>query len=181
MSHPSFVPPRYDSLPLPCPPLNLNQCLQNYFLVRSFQENWTENNRIHLNVWRPAFGNLAAGEHYFQWHRPGNCTPFFSICFLCCPAFNSPSPIWYNYINPLYNTPVIFCVWDTLPDYIPPLVLDILDPISLYHGWDLNYIADFLDLWIDHFTRPVSPTTTDCHELKFYSPRLSNFVPRFAT
>ena len=165
MSRPSFLPSRYDDLPLPCPPLNLNRCLQNYFLVRSFQENWTEKEHIHLNVWRPAFGNLAAGEHYFQWHQPGNRTPFFSICFLCCPAFNSSSPIWYNYINPLYNTPVVFCVWDTLPDYIPSLVLDILDPISLYHGWDLSYITNFLDLWIDHFTRPVSPITTDTHPL----------------
>ena len=165
MSRPPFIPPRYNSLPLPCPPLNLNQYLQNYFLVRSFQENWTEKERIHLKVWRPAFGNLAAGEHHFQWHQKGDHKPFFTICFICCPAFNSPNPIWYNYTNPLFGSPSVFCIWDTLPNFIPSLVLDVLDPIAIYNSWDLLYITDFLDLWIEHFTRPISPTTSIAHPL----------------
>src|SRR6201992_3085713 len=103
------------SLPLvvdfaqPLPPMDLDRHLPNYLLVRSFQKNWSLGAFIHVPVSCPALRDLAAGDHYFKWRIPGNTYLVISVLFACCPAYDSPNPVYTAHQPPRFKGLSVLC------------------------------------------------------------------------
>src|SRR5579864_4681392 len=108
----------FNPLPVPTPPIDHTAHINNYYLLRSFQKNWSLDSLVHLSVPRHAFNQLAAGEHYFEWRVAGNPFPIVSVCFIACPALESATPITYSHLATRFKgSPFISSITQSLTTF----------------------------------------------------------------
>jgi DNA-binding XRE family transcriptional regulator len=158
----SSTVPRPSFLSLPPPgrlQLNLREYISNYYLYRSFEKNWSTGSVIHVPVPRFAFGDIVAGEHYFEFRVDGNPNPVWSLCFSLCPAFDFPKPLTYSCQSSLFNGTSSYILWSTVPTELPNHIYSIVETLKLNHDTrDLGDSFWILDLFLKDFHRPTSPT-----------------------
>ena len=147
-------------LPANPPPLDLTAFINNYYLLRSFQKNWSSRELLHITVPRPALRDIAAGEHYFEWRIPGNPKPVVAVTLFACPAINSSNPFCFSNTSPRFDRKSIYVFYHTIPSYIPIFVEDELLQLGNKISSDLSDFLRFLDLFVEDFYRPTSPITT---------------------
>src|SRR6201992_2094203 len=151
------------SLPLvldltqPLPPIDLDHHLPNYLSVHSFQKNWSLCAFIHVPVSRPALWDLAASDHYFEWHIPGNPYPVISVLFACCPAYDSPKPIYSAHQSPQFKGLSVLVFYHTVPHFLGTFILDCILNVEKALGANLYLFSQYLEDFIREFHRDPSP------------------------
>ena len=149
--------PTYRELPLRLPPCDLSAHLQNYYLLRSFQKNWSASGLRHIPAYRPASG-IVAGDHYFEWTIPTLPFPVLTVTFICCPAVTTSLPICYSNLSPRY--PLCLDVY-LLSSSVQPFLPDSVVEDIYWHGsefdFDFDKFVQFLEHFIDNFHHPPSP------------------------
>ena len=152
------------SLPLvldfaqPLPPLDLDRHLPNYLLVRSFQKNWSLGALVHVPVSRPALRDIAAGDHYFEWRIPGNPHPVISVLFACCPAYDSPNPIYTAHQSPRFKGLSVLVFYHTVPHFLGSYLLNRILDVEVALGTNLTLFTKYLEDFVREFHRDPSPS-----------------------
>src|SRR5579864_685062 len=154
MSRPSHT---FNPLPIPTPPIDHTAHINNYYLLRSFQKNWSLDSLVHLSVPRHAFNQLAAGEHYFEWRVAGNPFPIVSVCFIACPALEGPTPITYSHLASRFKGLSLYVIYHTIPDYLPCFIEDAIHELGDSLDIPTSPFITFLDEFINDFYCPISP------------------------
>jgi hypothetical protein len=129
----------------------------NYFVIRSFQRSWQHPNLVHLPVLRPALGNFAAGDHYFDWRPIKGKPPVISCLFSILPAFGFDPKI-LMVPSSLFQGISIYIFGSSLPEYLPAEAANAITNHAFDLHCDLTPFLSTLDNFCDDFYRPVSPT-----------------------
>ena len=151
-AHPTISP-----LPPNLPPLDLDRYLNNYLLLRSFQRNYTLGSLIHIPVFRPAFGSIAAGEHYFEWRTAGISHPVLIITFIAIPCIFSPKPYFYSYDHPDIHCACINVHYHSIPEFLSPTLVDHIKFVAWLRNFNSTILISALADFLEDFHRPVSP------------------------
>jgi hypothetical protein len=146
-------------LPLPTslPPLDLHTYINNYLLIRSFQRNWTQPSVHHFHLSRPAFDDIAAGEHYFEYYISGRTQPIASVLFLATPAIEAYDPLTYSHSASRFSGISLYVIYHSIPNFLPSYIEEKIRQIGLIFRADTQPFIQFLDDFIDDFHRPVTP------------------------
>src|SRR6201992_4128003 len=124
---------------------------------RSFQKNWSLGAFIHVPVLRPALKDLAAGDHYFEWRIPGNPYPVISVLFACCPAYDSPKPVYTAHQSPHFKGLSVLVFYHTVPHFLGSFLLDRITDIEQALGANLYLFTQYLEDFICEFHHDPSP------------------------
>ena len=150
----------------PCPIIlvDLHAHKSNYYILRSFQQNCSCGNLIHISTFRPAFNTVATSDHYFDWYPDGlEEPPVISILFSIHPAYNFETQV---VISPSsnFNGTSIFILGSLPPAFLPEVVCCAAYELASESEISLQTFLFSIQLFLDDFYRPVtplSPPTTD--------------------
>ena len=168
MSGVRYTPTKISRLHGPFVPLDTGRHINNYFLLRSFSQNWTQGCVSHIPIPRPAIRDIAAGEHHFEWKAIGNPIPVVTVTFLCAPCIHTHIPICHASPHPEFKQKNIYVFFFSVPDTLPHFVEDKILEVGSHLNEDISPFVDFLDSFIEDFYRPVTP-------LGYPSPPLLEF------
>ena len=150
--------------PRPIIPVDLYTHKSNYYILRSFQQAWTCGNLIHIPTFRPALGNIAAGDHYFDWHPKGlEESPVISILFSIHPAYDFDAQVVISPSSNFDGTSV-FILGPLPPRYLPEVVCSTAYDLAAESEISLQTFLFSIQSFLDDFYCPVSPIeppTTD--------------------
>jgi hypothetical protein len=155
----SAIPFHHPICSFPIVPLDLRKHLCNYFVVRSFQKLWSHPHLLHLPVPRPALGNFAAGDHYFNWRPIKEKPPVISVLFSILPAFDF-EPKVHVAPSTLFKGISIYIFRSCIPEYLPANAANAITNFCIDSHYDLTPFFDTLDRFCDDCYRPVSPYQT---------------------
>jgi len=148
--------------PLPCP-IDLGKFLINYYVIRSFQTNWSSLPLLlHLPVCRPALDNVAAGDHFFSYKIDPGAKPIVSVLFSILPAYDFDHQVIIS-DSTYFDGKAIFIFGYNIPDFLPILVSDVIESVAIKHATNLSFFISTLDDFIYDYHRPVSPITSHDH------------------
>ena len=145
--------------PRPIIPVDLHTYKSNYYILRSFQQNWSVGNLIHISTFRPSLNSIAAGDHYFDWHPDGlEQPPVISVLFSINPAYDFDNQV---IISPSTNFDgtSIFILGPLPPAYLPEVVCSATYELAAESEISLQYFLFQLQSFLDEFYRPVTPIT----------------------
>ena len=142
--------------PLPCP-IDLGKFLTNYYIVRSFQYNWSSYPLLlHLPVCRPALDNVAAGDHFFSYKLTPGDKPIISILFSILPAYDFDHQVIIS-DSTYFDGKAIFIFGYDIPTFLPQLAFNVIQSVAIKHATDLDFFISTLDDFIESFHHPVTP------------------------
>ena len=154
----SFVPTFLPSLTLP---IDVGQFISNYYIVRSFQRNWSTPQFVHIPTLRPVLHNVAAGDHYFEWRPKLNSPPLVSLLFLLHPSCDFEEVVIVK-PSTRFKGSHITVLGAVLPSYLPAQVEDVI----LAEAQTANLLGApfvrYLDLFCQDYYRPITPTNIPC-------------------
>ena len=145
--------------PRPIIPVDLHTHKSNYYILRSFQQNWSCGNLIHISTFRSAFHTVAAGDHYFDWHPDGLETPpVISILFSIHSAYDFDTQVVISHSTNFDRTS-IFILGALPPAYLPEVVCSAAYELASESDISLQTFLFSIQTFLDDFYRPVTPIT----------------------
>ena len=150
----SFVPTLLPSLTIP---IDLGQFISNYYIVRSFQRNWSTPQFIHIPTLRPVLHNVAAGDHYFEWRPQANSPPLVSLIFILHPSCDFEEEVVTSKPATLFQGTHIVVLCAVLPSYLPAQVEDLILKAAENTRFSAVTFIRYLDLFCQETYRPISP------------------------
>ena len=145
----------------PCPiiPVNLHTHKSNYYILRSFQQNWSCRKLIHIPTFWPALDTVAAGDHYFNWHPDGlEEPPVITILFSIHPAYNFDTQVVITHSSNFDRTS-IFILGALPPAYLPEVACSAAYKLASQSEISLQTFLFSIQSFLDDFYRPVTPIT----------------------
>jgi hypothetical protein len=147
-------PTSFGVLPSSLPHFNFQSQIHNYFLIRSFQQNWSIGSILHYPISRP-FGSTPAGEHHFQWRVPGNPSPICCVSFIVSPLFTTPFPVSFS--NTRDGVRYIFILSNVIHPILPEQVEGDILTVGADSDIDISPFLYLLEDFLVDYFRPVSP------------------------
>ena len=144
-----------------CPiiPVDLHAHKSNYYILRSFQQNWSCRNLIHISTFRPALNTVAAGDHYFDWHPDGlEHPPVISTLFSIHPAYDFDTQVVISHSTNFDGTS-IFILGPLPPAFLPEVVCSTAYKLAAESKISLQTFLFSIQSFLDNFYRPVTPIT----------------------
>ena len=142
--------------------VDLDKYLNHYKVFRSFQRNWTIFPFIHIPIYRPVFGDLAAGDHYFEYKHKVTGKTLISFLIQISPGIDLIEPYFLITSSTLFDGVSIYCFCNKPPLSLPSHIVDTIFTDLPTETSSLLF-SQGLRLFLEDYHRPIYPLRKPDH------------------